>query len=149
MGKRSSFERIPRDFWSKSEPSGMCRVWQGCVGSDGYGHVRSNGKIVAAHRLAFEIANGRPVSGHILHSCDNPLCVNPAHLSEGSHLENMQDCASRRRNRTPRPGNGYRKLSPDSLAEIRQRYAAGETNKSALARAYGVTAPRIRQVLHG
>jgi hypothetical protein len=121
----------------------------GCVGKDGYGHVRFGGKVTSAHRAAFEMANGRAPAAHVLHSCDNPLCVNPAHLSEGTHLENMKQCAERRRNRTPRPGNGRAKLSAQAVAEIRARYSSGETNKSALARHFGVTAPRIRQVIHG
>lgn len=128
---------------------GECLIWQGCVGSDGYGHIRHDGKVVPVHRLAFELANGRPARGHVLHSCDTPICCNPAHLTEGTHLENMQDCARKGRNRTPRPGNGHGryKLSPADLAEIQRRYAAGERNKSALAREFGVTPTRIRQVL--
>lgn len=149
MGKRSSFERIPRDFWSRVDCSGSCWTWLGCVGGDGYGHVRHNGKISAAHRVAFELATGQRPSGHILHSCDNPLCVNPMHLREGTHLENMKECASRARNRTSRPGNGYRKLADSDVCDIRARFSSGETNKSALAREYGVTAPRIRQLIHG
>lgn len=149
MSKRSSFERIPRDLWERTERFGECWIWRGCVGSDGYGHVRCGDKIVAAHRASFALAYGRVPSGHVLHSCDNPRCINPDHLSEGSHRRNMRECALRARNRTPRPGNGYTKLSGNDVAAIKRRFAAGETNKSALAREYGVTPPRIRQVLHG
>lgn len=149
MGKRSDFDRIPRDFIAKAKPVGDCLIWSACVGSDGYGHVRYNGKVSAAHRVSFEMSRGREPRGHILHSCDNPLCINPKHLSEGSHAENMRQCVQRGRNRSPRAGNGVQKLSHHDRAVIRQRFNNGETNKSALAREFGVTAPRIRQVLNG
>lgn len=149
MGKRSSFERIPRDFWAKADKSGSCWVWTGCVGSDGYGHVRHNGSVQAAHRVAFEIASGRRPSAHVLHSCDNPLCINPEHLTEGTHAQNMRECADRKRNTAPRPGNGRRKLSDADLDQIRACLSAGAANKSAIAREFGVTASRIRQVANG
>lgn len=149
MGKRSSFERIARDFWQRARGAGECWLWTGCVGADGYGHVRHNGRVRAAHRVAFEVATGRAPIGHVLHACDHPLCINPAHLSEGTHRDNMRECADRGRNRSPRPGNGRRKLSPENVADIRRAFAGGSTNKSALARQFGVTPPRIRQVLNG
>lgn len=125
-----------------------CENWQGCFGSDGYGHVRWNRKVVAAHRLALMLESGSWPEGHVLHSCDNPACCNPKHLKVGTHQENMAECSLRMRNRTPRPGNGRAKLSPDQLTEIRRRFAQGENNKSALAREFGVTPPRIRQVVN-
>ena len=149
MGKRSDFARVERDFWSKADRSGECWIWSACVGADGYGHVRHNGRVASAHRVAFELENGRPPAGHILHSCDNPLCVNPSHLSEGSHKQNMRECADRGRNKTPRPGNGYRKLSADDVQIIRAAIASGQSNKSEVARKFGVTASRIRQVANG
>jgi hypothetical protein len=124
-----------------------CENWLGCIGGGGYGHVRWGGKVVSAHRVAFFLANGSWPTAHVLHACDNPICCNPAHLSDGTHQQNMAECAARNRNRSPRPGNGRPKLSSLDIALIRRRFASGETNKSALAREFGVTAPRIRQVL--
>ena len=149
MGKRSSFERVPRDLWQRVDRVGSCWIWRGCVGSDGYGHVRCGAKVIAAQRASFELAHGRAPCGHVLHSCDNPRCINPKHLSEGSHRKNMRECAERHRNRTPRPGNGKAKLSPADAEKIKEMFASGHTNKSALARQFGVTAPRIRQIING
>lgn len=151
MGKRSDFERIPRDgrFWSKVAPpgSGGCRLWTGSLHRLGYGHYRLNGKIEAAHRVAFLLSQGRSPIGVIRHLCDTPACCEPSHLIEGTQKQNMEDCVERGRNRTPRDGNGYTKLTANDRASICARYAAGETNKSALAREFGVTPPRIRQVI--
>ncbi|MGP9804056.1 HNH endonuclease [Paracoccus sp. NSM] len=138
---------LPQPFADRLAQKGECLVWQGCVGRDGYGHVRHKGKVVAAHRLAFELASGCAPNGHVLHSCDNPLCCNPAHLSVGTHRDNMQDCAQKGRNRVPRPGNGRTKLATADLDLIKRRFAAGGCTKSSLAREFGVTPTRIRQVL--
>lgn len=65
----------------------------------------------------------------------------------GSHAENMEECSIRRRNRTPRRGNGRANLSQTDIQVIHALYAEGQTNKSLLARRFGVTPTLIRQVL--
>lgn len=82
------------------EPNTGCWIWtRGCSG-DGYGRLRVNGADVSTHRLAWSLANGAiPAGAHVLHNCDMPLCVNPAHLRLGSHAENMADKAQRQRGR--------------------------------------------------
>lgn len=67
----------------------------------GYGIIRTkqvtlpDGRLCSgnyAHRIAFVLWNGRfPDGGQVLHTCDNPPCCNPAHLTEGTQLENMHD----------------------------------------------------------
>jgi len=69
---------------------------------DGYGHCkvrRFGAQINLVHRLAWIDANGRlPMPGmNILHECDNPACINPDHLYEGTQRENIQDCLDRGR----------------------------------------------------
>jgi hypothetical protein len=70
----------------------------GCkVGPNGYGQIggtvdgRQERKY--AHRLAWELANNRPVPDGlvVMHSCDNPRCVNPSHLSVGTQSQNIHD----------------------------------------------------------
>ncbi len=78
---------------------------------------------VKAHRLSWEIANGRPVplGLNVLHSCDNPPCVNPAHLRVGSRADNAQDRADRTRGKEHRQrgeGNDNAKLTEAQVRAI-------------------------------
>lgn len=134
-------------FKGRVRRKGECLIWIKAINNRGYGTARFNGPVVYAHRIAFILGHGYNPEGHILHSCDNPLCCNPKHLSEGTHQKNMKERSQRNRHRSPRPGNGRAKISEEDRESIIARYQAGETNKSALAREFGVTPPRIRQIV--
>lgn len=72
---------VAERFWIKvaRQPSG-CWLWQAGT-SDGYGRFRVLGRTVYAHRFAYELEVGEIPAGHDLHhTCETPLCVNPAHL---------------------------------------------------------------------
>ena len=76
----------------------MCWQWRGST-AKGYGQMKAGGKVLRAHRMAYEIVHGDiPVDLHVLHSCDNPLCCNPAHLRAGTPKDNAADMIERGRN---------------------------------------------------
>lgn len=76
-----------------------CLIWTGSRDRKGYGFVILNGKQIFAHRLSYEAHNGNiPIGMLIRHSCDNPSCVKPSHLSIGTHKDNSDDCIARGRN---------------------------------------------------
>lgn len=132
-------------------PEGDCLVWAAAKtrradGSVSYGRLRRNGRSVAIHRLAYEIAIGPiPPGMEVRHTCDNPPCIRPDHLLVGTHADNMADKVARRRSSRGRAVLGAR----DVLA-IRAVYRDGETpTPSDLAAIYGVTAHAILEVITG
>lgn len=71
-----------------------CWIWLRSVGTRGYGNLRRARKFgtLRAHKISYEIFKGDiPAGMHVLHSCDERLCVNPAHLSVGTNYENILD----------------------------------------------------------
>jgi hypothetical protein len=77
---------------------GGCWLWTGSK-TNGYGCIMlRKGRSAKATHLALEfVGKPRPEGAFALHSCDNPACVNPAHLRWGTHAENMNDMKIRGR----------------------------------------------------
>ena len=102
-------------FWPKVDKRGPdeCWPWRASLKSNGRGQIGINQKPVGAHRVAWELTFGPiPEGMDIMHSCDNPPCCNPAHLSPGTHQENMADMAKKNR--------GTSKLNDDDVLLIRR-----------------------------
>lgn len=92
----------------------------------GYGQFYDGNHVaVGAHRYSWALAHGRPApkGSQVMHSCDNPPCVNPAHLSVGSSSDNRRDAAQKGRipgNRTSR-GGWTPKWTPEIIAAMRAK----------------------------
>lgn len=94
-------------FWDRidTEPDkGTCWLWQGATNTYGYGAIKfglnADGKRrqLLAHRIAFVQMKGPLLAGEdILHSCDERLCCNPAHMRPGTQLENLADMRAKGR----------------------------------------------------
>ena len=81
------------------EPNSGCWLWNASFCRDGYGNFYDGKRVIGAHRYAWTVYCGAIPDGlHILHKCDTPACVNPAHLSLGTHRENMHDSLVKGRN---------------------------------------------------
>lgn len=143
-------------FWryvDKKEPD-ECWLWTARKQPNGYGRFQVGGKggpHKLAHRLSFEYANKRPPAKGlvVMHACDNPACVNPSHLSEGTYRENTEDMVRKGRNCfhvTYGEDSGVAKLNDNAVREIRA--TEGVTNAS-LGRKFGVSPSTIKAVRKG
>lgn len=138
---------------SKSKPILYKKNSKGCYlvfshhrDKDGYVRIlrRNKGKkkMLYLHRYVYEIEKGEIPKGKIiLHSCDNPSCINPNHLSVGTHKDNQQDMTEKGRGRIG-IRNGRAKLTEKDVINIR------ESSKDALtlAKEYGVTRANIYNI---
>lgn len=123
-----------------------CWEWQG-ANKDGYGALTYKQKNYRAHRFAFEVQYGRKPVGFLLHSCDNPPCVNPVHLREGTHWENMQDMKDR--NRHPKGEGSYNAiLNEQAVKALRFLHSKGY-GYGRLGKAYGLSRWTIRSAVSG
>lgn len=119
-----------------------CWLWTGYPQAEGYGKMRLEGRLQWAHRAAWRLFVGPVPTGlDVLHHCDNPPCVNPAHLFIGTHRDNMAD--ARQKGRFPRGSAHWRaRLTEDDVKVIR---ASSESHRVLAAR-YGVSDATIGRV---
>jgi len=103
-----------------------------------------NGSHVLAHRAAYELFKGEIDDGMlVMHSCDNPSCVNPDHLTSGSQKDNMADAA--RKGRTAqKQRHGRCKLTASQVEAIR----AAEGSQYEIARRFSISQTHVWQLKH-
>lgn len=121
-----------------------CWLWVGTRDNWGYGLVRYEGRSTfKAHRASWLLHRGPLTPGMwVLHSCDNPACVNPEHLRLGNHQQNIDDMVSRRRHAHGTRGAKAKVTDADVLA-IR----ASTESAKALAARYSVSPAAIYSIL--
>ena len=145
------YKPIAERFWDKVGRRGQpddCWLWAASRDEGGYGRIRRERSryLEAAHRISFELNVGHIPEGlHVLHQCDNPPCVNPAHLVLGSHQDNMADRGLKGRTEV---GRGERHaFSTLTEAEVLEILSSKEPH-SVVAPRYGIhptTVSRIRK----
>lgn len=141
--KGSKMER----FWrlvDKKTPN-QCWNWIGAKGQWGYGRFRLGGALggghVSPHRFVYEEFVGPIPRGLlIMHSCDNPACVNPKHLKPGTCTENASDAARKGR----MGGRPTRRLSDQEKSEIMKLFKSG-VGRVAIARRFKTSAHTVRR----
>ena len=126
-----------------------CWPWIGDKDRAGYGKIRPGGPVDCqrANRVAYALEHGSvPDDLCVCHRCDNPACVNPAHLFLGTHGDNARDKVAKGRATAPRgEANHNAKLTDDAVRAIR----ASSERIYVLARRYGVSDIIIARVRNG
>lgn len=126
-----------------------CWEWQGYRTPLGYGRYRRK----LAHRISFARALGIELGTlHVCHRCDNPPCVNPAHLFLGTARDNALDRKSKDRGirwygRRRGHRNPMAKLTDQAVREIRRLH--GTVPAKALGQRFGVSAGTVYVVQSG
>lgn len=132
---------------STPEPNTGCWIWTRTVNGQGYAQARPQLGTRFVHRRVLGLSDPALDACHVV--CDQPSCVNPAHLRPGTAQENIRDAQAKGRMKNqPKRGCGYRALTPEQVLAIRQRYREGGETHASLAEQYGVTSVAICALLN-
>ena len=131
------------------EADNGCWLWTAAQNSDGYGSIRVAGATLGAHRVSYELYVSEIPDGiHVLHTCDNPACVNPNHFFLGTHQDNMSD----RNNKFRQPlgeeiGNSV--LTQQQVIEIRVLYKNSNLSMRKVAAIYDISYSTVQNLISG
>jgi hypothetical protein len=148
------FERVSDSDLQRARIFNKCRMsdtgcwlWTGPTNGKGYGVFYVGTKNRHAHRCSYEVFKGSIPEGlHVLHACDTPLCVNPAHLRAGTHRENMTDRDTRKRRDVRGNQIGTSKLTEQQAREIK---SSPHVKPKILAEKYGIRPEHIWRIRTG
>jgi len=137
-------------FWSQVLQSDMdsCWIWLGRSGHHGYGQFTYKGWRIYAHRAAFMLSNDADISEMcVCHHCDNPSCVNPAHLFLGTTAENLRDMTSKGR-RVHGERHGQSRLTTGQVHRIFDLRESGMSHGK-IAEEIGICRQHVTDILAG
>jgi hypothetical protein len=147
-------------FWTKVNKHGSipehkpelgpCWEWIAGKFRYGYGQFTFQGRNMLAHRVSWFLKYGKFPQPMGLHKCDNPSCVRPTHLFEGTKDDNMKDQVSKNRSlkgeKHPRA-----KLTSKAVGKLREKYNGSISTKNAKDEAikYRVHEATIKDIVYG
>jgi hypothetical protein len=141
MGRTNAPTDVFKHIDMKGGDPDVCWPWKGKTNAkDGRPYFTIQGKRRPSYTIVIELHTGEAQEGRIArHSCDNPICCNPNHLSWGSHQDNMNDMKERDRHGVPKTvANAIRKL-----------YSTGNTTQQEIADLYGLSREAISAITTG
>ena len=143
--KRDALPPLKDRFTERFVKVDGCWNWTGTIDGYGYGVIDHCKHRYRAHVLALQYDGIEIPDGHLVrHKCDNPRCVNPAHLETGTPKDNAQDAVSRGRN-SKGEGHGFSKLTDSAVRQIRS--ATGSHTE--IGKAFNVSRTTIARIKRG
>lgn len=123
---------------------GDCIVCTSHTKINGYARFKRDGKLQLVHKYVWEKVYGKvPIGMEIMHSCDNPGCINIHHLSIGTHTDNMRDSMNKHRQLLG-VNKPLAKLNDEQVISIR----ISKLSSRKLGAKYGVSHTTILDVLN-
>ena len=141
-----------RRFWAKVRRGRRCWVWEASLMKRGsYGQFMLRGRVLRAHRVAYELLVGSAEGLLVCHTCDNPPCCNPKHLFLGTIADNNADAMAKGRTFVPdSPRGSEHHSSKLTVAQVRViRKLRGKVTGVELARRFGVTKSAVSRIQLG
>jgi len=149
-------------FFNQKRIENGCWLWTGVRVRDGYGTLSVKGQRILAHRFSLALHLKRSIAPglEVRHMCHNTACINPDHLEEGTHAQNMNDMVGAKRQAAGKrlsdvllgkdhincrgEQNGRSVLTTNQVLEIRTSVlSAGD-----LAKQYSVSKPTILRIVN-
>lgn len=137
-----------------SDDPNACWGWSASFNDHGYGRIRISGIEYVASRLSYAVHNGAdPDHLDVCHTCNNPACTNPRHLTLGNHLQNMQYAAKFGRiggpgvSRNRGEQNPMARLSDEDVREILRLYSTGTISQKDIGLKFGVRQGHVSTII--
>ena len=133
-----------------------CIEWQGSKDRDGYGQINYEGVTKRAHRVVYcdyhNIVLEDIDNLVVMHTCDNPSCINPNHLTVGTQKDNVRDMLLKGRRYDSSGENNPRAIvDATTVNYIRKNYIKGhkEFGGAALGRRFGLAKTSVFHIING
>lgn len=140
--KEQAKRNFKKRFLGYIQKTPTCWLWTGAVNNHGYGNFNVNHKTTLSTRISYELHIGKIPEGlWVLHHCDNPPCVKPAHLYAGTPSDNIQDAY--RRNRI----HHKKKISDTQVQWIRSNFDWKRGTLKHLAKKFSVSYSLISSIV--
>jgi len=145
-------EDFKKRFWSKVDKTESCWEWTGAKSTDGYGYmwILRQKLSIKTHRLSYIYEYGLVEKELcVCHRCDNPKCVRPDHLWQGTTAENNFDRIAKGRTASHvGEKNPSAKLKKEDIMEIKELRKTGLSQQK-IANIFHVSQVRISMILLG